>query len=158
MLHKEDLLSPENAKALRAIRSQLLDWLFRTKWNEAHTGIPYAVFSGPPAEELMFVLEDLSECGWSWTIISENSMRISPDRDREPSSEILPTPAELEVFCEVHEMMRQRIKNFNPDPLVQNEMNFPSETPERVMQALVCQLQEIGWKVKRDGKVHLLIS
>ena len=155
MFDKKEILSPERAVALQNLRAELQTWLFTTYWKDDERDEPYAPFSGKPAD-LLLLTDDLSECGWRWSFFDPETLRISPD-DIKPSSEILPTPAEVEVYCKNHEILRNCIKNIHPDPSFSNGIEFSSETPERVMNALVAALEDLGWNVERDGEVRLLI-
>jgi hypothetical protein len=158
MFYMKEIPTPSEARALHALRTELQTFLFTADWYEDDQERPYTLFSGDAEEHLRLLAEDIAECGWLCSLLDEQRLRIIAPIDSNPSSEILPTPAEVEVFCKNLEMMRVRIKNVNPDPLIQNEIIFPAETPERVMRALVHVLETQEWSVERDGKVRILVS
>lgn len=154
MLNKKPMLSPEQVRSLRQIRGQLENWFFFTTWQADENENPFGSFSSPHADELLLVLDDLNECGWNWSFTENNSIsiRISPASNRVPSSEVLPTPAEIEMFCQAHEKLLEHVKNLDTDSPDQKEIIFPDETPDRIMRGLLYQLERVGWNAERREK------
>jgi hypothetical protein len=156
MLNKKEMLSPNQVQALKQLRTEMTKWFFSTTWaTTGSSSAPYSVFLSEHGDDLDLIGDELTDCGWNWSKIGQDTLRISLDTGNklEPSSDILPTPAEVQLFCQNHEIVRTIINNMDLDPEISScePINLLEQTPKRVITALLDQLKDLGWIVSQSG-------